>query len=125
VMSIRPVRYLVAPRLLAMITMMPLVTVFTNIIGVVGGAIVGQTQLGVSATAYMDNATQFALNKDLYVGLLKSVLFGVIIATVACHQGFATTQGAVGVGLATRKTVVVSFLIILTIGYMVTRLFYQ
>ena len=125
VMSIKPVRYLVAPRLLALITMMPLVTVFTNVIGVAGGAIVGQTQLGVSATAYMDNATQFALNKDLYVGLLKSVLFGVIIATVACHQGFATTQGAVGVGLATRKTVVVSFLIILTIGYMVTRLFYQ
>lgn len=125
VMSIRPVRYLVAPRLVALITMMPLVTLFTNIVGVAGGAIVGQTQLGVSMTAYMDNAAQFAANKDLYVGLLKSVLFGIIIATVACHQGFATRQGAVGVGLATRRTVVVSFLIILTVGYMVTRLFYQ
>lgn len=125
VMSIKPVRYLVTPRLVAMITMMPLITVYTNIIGVVGGAVVGQTQLGVSITAYMDNATQFAENKDLYVGLLKSVIFGIIIATVACHQGFSTTQGAVGVGRATRKTVVVSFLIILTIGYMITRLFYQ
>ena len=125
VMSIPPARYLVTPRLVAMITMMPLVTVYTNIIGVVGGAIVGQTQLGVSMTAYMDNATQFAANKDLYVGLLKSVLFGIIIATVACHQGFSAKQGAVGVGLATRRTVVVSFLIILTVGYMVTRLFYQ
>lgn len=125
VMSIRPVRYLVTPRLVAMITMMPLVTIYTNIIGVVGGAVVGQTQLGVSITAYMDNATQFAANKDLYVGLFKSILFGIIIATVACHQGFSTRQGAVGVGLATRRTVVVSFLVILTVGYMVTRLFYQ
>jgi len=125
VMAIKPVRYLVTPRLLAMIMMMPLVTIYTNIIGVVGGAVVGHTQLGVSITAYMDNATQFAENKDLYVGLLKSILFGIIIATVACHQGFATTQGAVGVGQATRRTVVVSFLVILTVGYMVTRLFYQ
>lgn len=125
VMSIRPVRYLVTPRLVAMISMMPLVTIYTNIIGIVGGAIVGQTQLGVSITAYMDNATQFAENKDLYVGLFKSILFGIIIATVACHQGFSTTQGAVGVGRSTRKTVVVSFLVILTVGYMVTRLFYQ
>jgi len=104
---------------------MPLVTLYTNIVGVAGGAIVGQTQLGVSMTAYMDNAAQFAANKDLYVGLFKSVLFGIIIATVACHQGFSTTQGAVGVGISTRRTVVVSFLIVLTVGYMVTRLFYQ
>ncbi len=125
VMSIPPVRYLVTPRLVALMTMMPLVTVYTNIIGIVGGAIVGQTQLGVSMTAYMDNATQFAENKDLYVGLFKSFLFGIIIATVACHQGFSTTQGAVGVGISTRRTVVISFLVILTVGYMVTRLFYQ
>jgi phospholipid/cholesterol/gamma-HCH transport system permease protein len=125
VMTIRPVRYLVTPRLVAMLTMMPLVTFYTNLIGIVGGGIVGQTQLGVSFTAYIDNAVEFAKNKDLYVGLFKSILFGAIIATVACHQGFSTTQGAVGVGRATRRTVVVSFLIILSVGYMVTRLFYQ
>jgi len=125
VMSIRPVRYLVTPRLVAMITMMPLVTFYTNVIGIIGGGIVGQTQLGVSFTAYIDNATQYAENKDLYVGLFKSILFGIIIATVACHQGFFASQGAVGVGRATRRTVVISFLTILTVGYMITRLFYQ
>jgi phospholipid/cholesterol/gamma-HCH transport system permease protein len=125
VMSIRPVRYLVTPRLVAMITMMPLVTFYTNVIGILGGGIVGQTQLGVSFTAYIDNATQYAENKDLYVGLFKSILFGIIIATVACHQGFFASQGAVGVGRATRRTVVISFLTILTVGYMITRLFYQ
>ncbi len=125
VMSIKPVRYLVMPRLVALIIMMPLLTVYTNVIGVVGGAIVGQTQLGVSMPAYFDNATQYAQNKDLYVGLFKAVVFGILITTVSCYQGFSTTQGAVGVGRATRRTVVISFLVMLAVGYMITRLFYQ
>jgi len=62
--------------------------------------------------------------KDLYVGLLKAFLFGVIIATVSCYQGFTTTQGAVGVGMSTRQSVIVSFLLVLIVGYFVTRLFY-
>jgi phospholipid/cholesterol/gamma-HCH transport system permease protein len=92
--------------------------------GVVGGGVVGFTQLGVSWTAYIDNATQFAEVKDLYVGLFKAFLFGLIITTVSCQAGFTTSQGAVGVGLATRKAVIVSFLLILIVGYFVTRLFY-
>jgi phospholipid/cholesterol/gamma-HCH transport system permease protein len=124
VMSINPVRFLVMPRLLALMIMMPLLVVYANVLGVVGGAIVGLTQLGVSFQAYFDNAIQYVENKDLYVGLFKSVLFGIIICTVACHQGFSATEGAVGVGRATRRTVVISFLSILIVGYMVTRLFY-
>ena len=58
------------------------------------------------------------------MGLFKALLFGVIITTVACHQGFSTTEGAVGVGRATRRTVIISFLMILMVGYFVTRLFY-
>ncbi len=123
-MSIDPVRLLVMPRLLALIIMMPLLTVYTNILGSVGGAIVGATQLGVSMTAYFDNALRYAANKALYVGLFKAVLFGIIITTVACHQGFSTKNGAVGVGVATRQTVVICFLIILVVGYIVTRVFY-
>ena len=123
-MSINPVRYLVMPRMVALMIMMPILTVYTNIIGSVGGAVVGFTQLGVSLTAYFDNALRFAHNKALYVGLFKAVLFGIIICTVACHQGFSTKDGAVGVGMATRKTVVISFLTILVVGYMITRLFY-
>ena len=82
------------------------------------------TQLGVSWTSYVDNATRFAEPKDLYVGLLKAFLFGILITIVSCHAGFSTTQGAVGVGMATRKAVIVSFLLILVVGYFVTRLFY-
>lgn len=125
VMSINPIRFMVMPRLVALAVMMPILTVYTNILGVTGGALVGNAQLGVSFTAYFDNAMRFAHNKDLFVGLFKAFLFGVIITTVACHQGFSATEGAVGVGRATRRTVVISFLTILVVGYMVTRLFYS
>lgn len=124
VMSINPNRFLVMPRLVALVVMMPILAVYTNILGVLGGAVVGTTQLGVSVQAYMDNAMQFATNKDLYVGLFKAVVFGVVIATVSCHQGFMTSEGAVGVGKATRRAVIISFLVILVLGYMITRLFY-
>ncbi len=124
VMSIPPVRFLVMPRLAAMMVMTPLMTFYACMLGVVGGAIVGVTQLGVALPAYMDNATRFAENKDLYVGLFKSFVFGIMITTVSCHQGFATTEGAVGVGRATRRSVIISFLSILIVGYIITRLFY-
>ena len=124
VMSIDPRRYLMMPRLVALAIMMPLLTVYTNLLGIFG-AIVGATQLGVSLEAYFDNAFRFAENKDLYVGLFKAFLFGLIIVTVACYQGFTATEGAVGVGRATRRTVIVSFLTILVVGYFVTRMFYQ
>ncbi|MBL7016198.1 MAG: ABC transporter permease [Kiritimatiellales bacterium] len=124
VMSINPNRFLVMPRLVALAIMLPILTVYTNILGILGGGIVGATQLGVSFQAYLDNATRFAENKDLFVGLFKAFVFGVIIATVACYQGLNTTEGAVGVGRATRQTVITSFLLILIIGYMITRLFY-
>lgn len=125
IMSINPARFIVMPRLVALAVMMPILTVYTNILGVVGGAVVGSTQLQVSFQAYFDNARLYAENKDLYVGLLKAFVFGVVIATTACHQGFSTTEGAVGVGQATRRTVIIAFLTILVLGYMLTRLFYS
>jgi phospholipid/cholesterol/gamma-HCH transport system permease protein len=124
VMSINPNRFLVMPRLVALTVMMPILTVYSNVLGIMGGALVGATQLGVSVQAYMDNATQFATNKDLYVGLFKAMVFGIVITTVACHQGFMTQEGAVGVGRATRRAVIISFLVILVLGYMITRMFY-
>ena len=124
IMSIDPVRFLVMPRLVAMGVMAPVLTFYTCMMGVVGGGVVGMTQLGVSWDAYFENAIRWADNKDLYVGLFKAFLFGVIITIVSCHEGFMTEQGAVGVGFATRRSVIVSFLMILIVGYFVTRLFY-
>ena len=125
VMGISPLRFLMMPRLAALAIMMPLLTVYTNLLGILGGALVGMTQLGISYEAYFDNAFRYAENKDLYVGLFKAFLFGLIIVDVACFQGFSAREGAVGVGRATRHTVIISFLTILVVGYFVTRLFYQ
>ena len=124
IMSIDPVRFLVTPRLIAMCIMTPLLSFYTCVMGLIGGGVVGATQLNVSWAAYIENATKFAETKDLYVGLLKALLFGIIITTVACHEGFSTKQGAVGVGMATRRSVISSFLLILVVGYIVTRMFY-
>jgi phospholipid/cholesterol/gamma-HCH transport system permease protein len=124
IMSIDPVRFLVMPRLLAMCIMTPLLSFYTCIMGVVGGGIVGKVLLAVPWDVYIDNALRFAKNKDLFVGMFKALLFGIIITTVSCHEGFATTQGAVGVGAATRRAVIICFLFILFVGLLVTGLFY-
>lgn len=124
VMSIKPVRFLVMPRLVAMAIMTPLLSFYGCFMGVLGGGIVGRTQLGVPWQAYLDNAMRFVEISDIYVGLLKGLVFGIIIVIVACHQGFCTSNGAVGVGMATRRSVVISFLAILISGYFITRIFY-
>ena len=125
VMSISPVRFLVMPRLAAIMIISPILTFYASMLGVFGGMIVGYTQLGVSFQAYFENARQFAQNKDLYVGLFKAFVFGVMITIICCYQGFSTTEGAVGVGRATRHGVVISFLSVLIIGYIITRVFYR
>ena len=125
VMSIDPIRFLVMPRLCALALMTPLLSVYSCVMGVLGGGVVGRFQLGVAWSAYFDNATRFADTKDLYVGIFKALLFGMLITAIACQQGFAASNGAVGVGAATRRTVVISFLSILVVGYFVTRMFYS
>lgn len=124
-MSIDPVRFLVMPRLVAMSIMTPILSFYTAIMGVVGGGLISVSLLGVSWGLYIENATRYGGEvKDLYVGLLKAFLFGIAITVVACHEGFSTKQGAVGVGISTRKAVIISFLLILVIGMLVTGLFY-
>jgi len=124
IMAIDPIKFLVMPRLVAMLVMMPLLAFYTDIMAIVGGAIVGRSQLDVSFEPYFANVFFWAQNKDLYVSLFKALVFGVILNTVACYQGLICKGGAVGVGLATRKTVVVTFVLVLVMGFMMTRLFY-
>jgi phospholipid/cholesterol/gamma-HCH transport system permease protein len=124
IMSINPVRYLVAPRLAAMIVMMPLLSFYLCVLSVLGGGVVAATQLSVPFMHYMRVAMDNADRYDLFVGLFKALIFGILITGVSCLEGLRTTQGAVGVGRATRQSVVSSFLLILVVGYIVTRLFY-
>ena len=124
IMSIDPVRFLMTPRMVAMLVMTPLLGFYTTLMGLLGGGIVAMTQLNVRWSQYIANAMDFADNKDLYVGLLKSVVFGAAIVTVACYEGFTAGGGAVGVGRATRQSVISAFLLILMLGYFITRIFY-
>jgi phospholipid/cholesterol/gamma-HCH transport system permease protein len=124
IMSISPVRYLAAPRMGALLVMSPILAFYGCVLGVVGGGIVGQTQLNVSFQQYIASAMSVAATKDLFVGLLKATMFGLVIGAVSCREGFATRLGAVGVGRATQRCVITSFLLILMFGYMITRMFY-
>ena len=125
IMSISPIRYLAAPRMLALILMSPLLGFYSCVIGTIGGGLVGTTQLGVNFGQYMSSALSIAETKDLFVGLLKATFFGVVIGTVSVSEGFGCEMGATGVGRSTQRSVIVSFLLILMFGYMITRVCYQ
>lgn len=125
IMSINPIRFLMTPRLAAMVMMAPILSFYTCVLGVIGGGIVGQTQLNVPWEQYISMAMDIARLRELYVGLLKALVFGIVITAVSCYEGFTTRQGAVGVGQATRRSVITSFLLILVLGYVITRLFYD
>lgn len=124
IMSIDPLRFLVMPRMVAMVLAVPMLSFYTCLLALVGGAVVGYTQLSVPFGTYWTNAFDFAQLRALYVGLFKAFIFGIVIVTVACYEGFSTSHGAVGVGQATRRSVITNFLLILILGYFVTRLFY-
>ncbi len=123
-MSINPVRFLVTPRIWAMFLMAPVISFYTCLLATLGGALIAQTQLNIPFGQFMEEAMRAAEVKDLYVGLFKAAAFGFMIAGISCAIGFGTTQGAAGVGEATRRSVIVSFLMILIVGYFITRFFY-
>lgn len=123
-MSIDPVRFLVAPRMWALIVMAPLLSFYTCIIAFLGGAAIGYTQLNVPFLQFIFEIIAVAEVKDLYVGLFKTAMFGILICSISCSIGFATVQGAAGVGASTRRAVIYSFLAILAGGYFITRFFY-
>ena len=123
-MSVDPVRYLVVPRLWAMAMMAPLLSFYTCVVAFFGGALVGYTQLNIPFLQFMGQIVAAAEVKDLWVGLLKAAVFGVLVSGISCTVGFLTVQGAAGVGASTRRAVIYSFLAILIGGYFITRFCY-
>jgi phospholipid/cholesterol/gamma-HCH transport system permease protein len=123
-MGIDPVRYLVMPRLAAMIVAVPLLTIFADVVGILGGAVVAKYQISSSFFLFFKNAAETLEVKDLLFGLFKSLIFGIIITVVACDQGLSTTGGAEGVGKATMRSVVYSFLLVLVANYLLLSLVY-
>ena len=119
-----PVRFLVVPRWLALLIMLPLLTVYADMIGILGGYVVGVYKLGIGSNLYLNMTWDPLRLKDLLTGLLKAGVFSVIISTIACFEGFETTGGAEGVGRSTTLSVVVSFILIIAADCFFTALFY-
>ncbi|MCP4138572.1 MAG: ABC transporter permease [bacterium] len=124
IMSISPVRYLVMPRVLAFSITLPIVSIYTITLGVIGGAIVAESHLAVPFDVFYIHVLQSLYFKATYVGLLKAFVFGICISCISCAHGLRASNGASGVGKATRNAVVASFLVILVVGYIITAIFY-
>ena len=123
-LATNPVKYLVVPRFLALIIMLPFLTIYSDIVGIFGGYLIGVYKLGISHAMYMKNTWQPLKYKDVYTGLIKSFFFGIIVCIVACYEGMTAEGGAEGVGRSTTTSVVVSFILIIASDCFFTALFY-
>jgi phospholipid/cholesterol/gamma-HCH transport system permease protein len=119
-MAINPLRYLVAPRIIGGIAMLPLLTIFSAIMGIYGGYLIAVYVFGMTPQGYFDpipyNITLF----DLWVGMIKALVFGFLISTIACYKGMSAEGGAAGVGKATTTSVVICYTYILIINFLLT-----
>ncbi len=123
-LATNPVKYLVVPRFVALGVMLPLLTLYANIIGILGSYLICVLKLGITGRMYMNMTFSALFYKDLFTGLFKAGIFGMVIALVSCYEGFNVEGGAVGVGRATTRSVVFSFLMILAADCFFTALFY-
>ena len=112
------------PRIWALLFMLPILTAFADLVGIVGGGVVSRLQIGVSYYTFFDGVMSNLEIKDIYTGMVKAVVFGLTIAAVACYQGLNARAGARGVGRATTRSLVFSFLSILIFDYFITAIFY-
>jgi phospholipid/cholesterol/gamma-HCH transport system permease protein len=123
-LSTNPFNYLIAPRLIAGLTMLPILVLVADIIGVFGGYLVGIFRLGFTPFAYLQQTNNFLETMDVVSGLVKSAVFGLIVTMMGCYFGFTSRGGAQGVGVATTNAVVSSAALIFIFNYVLTGLFF-
>jgi len=123
-LAVNPIRYLVVPRVIACVTMLPLLTLASVAAGILG-AFLFTSYAGVSPGEYFVSIQQWLTPKDLYGGIAKTFVFGFIIALVGCRQGLRTTGGAAGVGRATISAVVLSIVLIYMANFFLTALIFR
>ena len=124
-MALDPVAFLVTPKLLAMMIMMPCLAMWSDLMGVMGGALFGVTGAGFTFGSYMSATWETLLMRDITTGLVKSLFFGIVITAVGCYEGFSTGAGAEEVGKSTTSAVVISILLVVLIDLTFTYLFYS
>jgi phospholipid/cholesterol/gamma-HCH transport system permease protein len=124
-LSTNPFKYLIAPRLIAGLAMLPLLVGTADLIGILGGYLVSVYKLGFNPGSYLKNTVDFVQFLDVFSGLVKAAVFGFIIALMGCYNGFHSHGGAQGVGKATTNAVVSASILILISNYIVTELFFS
>ena len=124
VMAVSPVNYLIVPRMIACMIVIPLLTVFGDLIGVFGGWVVAVHYSGISSYLFMHSIDIFVAAKDMTGGLIKAIFFGNVIAVLGCYYGLHCPDGAEGVGKATTKTVVASIIAIFILNAFLTFIIY-
>ena len=116
-LALDPVKYLVVPRFVSGLIMLPILTIFADFIAILGGLVVSVSFLHVSAATFLSGLKLFFRLKDVWGGLFKAMTFGGIIALIGCYQGFKTSGGAEGVGRSTTRAVVLASVLILVTDY--------
>jgi len=124
-LSTNPFKYLVVPRLLAATITLPFLVLIADILGIMGGFIVGTKSLGFNASVYIRNSVDFIQFEDVASGLVKAAVFGFIIALMGCYHGYQSKGGAQGVGRATTNAVVSASILILAANYALTSLLFS
>ena len=124
VMAANPICYLVVPRFIAVVLMMPVLVVFANLIGNIGGWVVAHYYAGIGTFTYENSIRTLVEFYDVFGGMLKSCVFGAIISIVGCYKGLNAPNGAEGVGLATTASVVLSIILIFIFNYFLSILIY-
>jgi phospholipid/cholesterol/gamma-HCH transport system permease protein len=123
-MALDPVAFLVVPKFLAMAVMLPCLAIWADLMGVLGGSFFGVVGGGFTFGSYMFATRDALFLRDITSGVIKSLVFGMVITAVGCHEGFATGSGAEEVGRSTTSAVVISILLIILIDLIFTALFY-
>lgn len=124
-LSTDPIKYLVFPRVIAAIITMPCLVLIGDVIGVMGGYLVGVYKLDFNSTTYLTSTFQYLEPIDVISGLVKAAVFGFIISIISCYSGYYSDKGAKGVGRATTSAVVNSSILILISNYVITELFFK
>ncbi len=124
-LSVNPIKYLITPKIIAGIFALPILVLVADIIGVMGGWIVAVMQLDFSSSLYLKSTMSFVTFLDVFSGLVKAMVFGLIITVMGCFFGYFSGKGAMGVGKATTNSVVVSSILIFLFDYILTVLFFN
>lgn len=123
-LATNPISYLALPRFIAFLLALPILTVYSNLIGIMGGFVIGTTKLNIGINQYLRLTVEALKPRDIYSGITKAIVFAILISLLSCREGFNAQGGAEGVGKATTRAVVLSFILIIAADCLITAFFY-